>query len=136
MTVSQCDDFASLCAVSGLLAVCSEVKGLLDLPGLDHSSIQPFPPGHLQTFNIDAQGRALMSEIKEFLPIGGSDPCTVAKLVLDDPSANIRKLLKDAVKKRLLAERRIGCLLSGGLDSSLIAALLVECMKEEGCNYK
>ena len=77
-----------------------------------------------------------MAEIKEFLPIGGSNPHTVAKLELTDPSANIRKLLKDAVKKRLLADRRIGCLLSGGLDSSLIAALLVECMKEEGCAYK
>ena len=120
----------------GLLAVCSEVKGLLDLPGLDHASIQPFPPGHVQTYAIDAQGRASKSEIKEFLPIGGCDPLTVAKLLPDDVGANIRMLLKGAVKKRLLADRRIGCLLSGGLDSSLIAALLVECMKEERCNYK
>ena len=36
----------------------------------------------------------------------------------------IRNLLTNAVKKRLMAEREIGCLLSGGLDSSLITSLV------------
>ena len=35
---------------------------------------------------------------------------------------NIKKILTESVKKRLMSERKIGCLLSGGLDSSLIAA--------------
>lgn len=39
---------------------------------------------------------------------------------------DINVLLKKAVKKRLMSDRPIGCLLSGGLDSSLIAALLNE----------
>ena len=43
---------------------------------------------------------------------------------------NVRRLLKEAVRKRLMTERRIGCLLSGGLDSSLVAALVVECIRE------
>ncbi|MBS00615.1 MAG: asparagine synthase (glutamine-hydrolyzing) [Candidatus Marinimicrobia bacterium] len=37
---------------------------------------------------------------------------------------NIRNLLIEAVKKRLMSEREIGCLLSGGLDSSLITSLV------------
>ena len=36
----------------------------------------------------------------------------------------LRKVLIDSVKRRLLSERPIGCLLSGGLDSSLIASIL------------
>lgn len=36
----------------------------------------------------------------------------------------IEKCLNNAVSKRLLSDRPIGCLLSGGLDSSLIASLL------------
>lgn len=53
-----------------------------------------------------------------------------------DVHGNIRMLLSAAVKKRLMADRRIGCLLSGGLDSSLIAALLVKHAKEENLPYK
>ena len=37
---------------------------------------------------------------------------------------NIRHKLVDAVRKRMMSEREIGCLLSGGLDSSLIASIV------------
>ena len=39
-------------------------------------------------------------------------------------------LLQEAVKKRMMSERPIGCLLSGGLDSSLITALVSKYYKE------
>jgi len=42
----------------------------------------------------------------------------------EDICTQIQVLLEDAVKKRLMAEREIGCLLSGGLDSSLITSLV------------
>nr|CAD7572275.1 unnamed protein product [Timema californicum] len=51
-------------------------------------------------------------------------------------TGNIRTLLTASVKKRLMAERRIGCLLSGGLDSSLVAALTVQLAKEANLPYK
>jgi asparagine synthetase B (glutamine-hydrolysing) len=54
----------------------------------------------------------------------------------NDVLENVQTLLTAAVKKRLMSDRRIGCLLSGGLDSSLIAALLVKLAKEAGVPYK
>jgi len=43
----------------------------------------------------------------------------------------IRKLLGESVQKRLLSDRPIGCLLSGGLDSSIIAGIMCTYRKPE-----
>jgi len=43
-----------------------------------------------------------------------------------DINNNIKIILTESVKKRLMSDRKIGCLLSGGLDSSLIAALVAK----------
>ena len=54
---------------------------------------------------------------------------------LDDVSLNIRSYLVNAVNMRLMSHRRIGCMLSGGLDSSLIAALTVQEARKQGISY-
>ena len=53
-----------------------------------------------------------------------------------EPGAQICQLLKESVRKRLMGVRRIGCLLSGGLDSSLIASLVTQVAKEVNLGYK
>ena len=121
--------------VSGTLGVCSEAKGLLNVPHADGVLVQPFKPGHVQSLAINMEGQVMWSESYPVVTVGGSDFNNVACLVPDDVYSNIRMLLKEAVKKRLISDRRIGCFLSGGLDSSLICALLAECMKEEGIKY-
>ena len=42
----------------------------------------------------------------------------------EDVYAHIRELFTKAVVKRLMSERPVGCLLSGGLDSSLVTAIV------------
>jgi len=43
---------------------------------------------------------------------------------------SINQLLRSAVKKRMMSDRKIGCLLSGGLDSSLIASIVAEAAED------
>jgi len=44
--------------------------------------------------------------------------------------SEIKSLLTSAVRKRMMADREIGCLLSGGLDSSLISSLVASMCKD------
>jgi len=53
-----------------------------------------------------------------------------------DYFASIRSGLEAAVSKRMLTERPVACLLSGGLDSSLIAALCQKQLKAVGKRLK
>ncbi|XP_076461604.1 asparagine synthetase [glutamine-hydrolyzing]-like [Babylonia areolata] len=124
----------------GFLAVCSEAKGLF---GLSHSlcdktaKMEPFLPGHVEVYDLDHLGRATLSSRASFNR-PGQFPLykTLVSHEGDDIKKNIRTLLEAAVRKRLMSERRIGCMLSGGLDSSLVAALLVKLSKEMGLDYK
>ncbi|XP_067649398.1 asparagine synthetase [glutamine-hydrolyzing]-like [Haliotis asinina] len=121
---------------SGFLAVCSEAKGLF---GLSHNltdeaaDIVQVDPGTVEEYDLDNNGRATFRKMKQFHSIGNiplyKTPVDADSLG-SDVAANIRVLLEASVKKRLMADRRIGCLLSGGVDSSLVTALVVKNVKD------
>ena len=121
----------------GILGLCSEVKGLLYPAKRVNAEIHPFPPGHVQSYELNSQGQASLLSQKRVISIGGTDPRNGMTLS-SSVESNVRVLLKEAVRKRLMTGRRIGCLLSGGLDSSLITALVVQCIREDrnGYSYK
>lgn len=126
----------------GQLAVCSESKGIIGITKHITSKyvLEPFPPGYYEEYEIlDDYRVKLLSKVNYHKPEEKPSFQVYTpwnELHSTDIHENIRKLLSAAVKKRLMTDRKIGCLLSGGLDSSLIAALLVKHAKEANLPYK
>ena len=59
----------------GFLAVCSEAKGLITLSydnghAMNTSKVEVFPPGHVETYSLDMNGKAFLSERTRFHKIG------------------------------------------------------------------
>lgn len=124
---------------NGFLAVCSEAKGLIGLSQEAYSEhVEPFLPGHVESYKLDMLGKASFEERIRFHKVGEAPAYKTVAEIQDknDVEENIRILLEAAVEKRLMAERRIGCLLSGGLDSSLVASILVKKAKEMKLSYR
>ncbi|KAJ3609172.1 hypothetical protein NHX12_023696 [Muraenolepis orangiensis] len=125
----------------GLLALSSEAKGLTEITSCT-ASVVPFLPGHIEAFDLKASGKVESVQFDRFHCCTEAPAHSLYDAVQtasgfdeDTVKSNIRLLFENAVRKRLMAQRRIGCLLSGGLDSSLVAATLVKLAKEENLPY-
>ena len=116
---------------------CSEIKGLfalgvrtqIDLSGLDSfltlrytpspqtllSDIQRLAPGHVHTLNL----RTFKTSTKPYIS------ATQSRFMgsFDDAVAAYKEQVQEAVQRQLLADVPVGLLLSGGIDSALIAAM-------------
>ena len=123
------------------LVLCSEIKSLVPIE--QHISanghkmeLEVFPPGEYASYSLGPTGLLTLIEKGPYTYVGKRPVFdTRVKPDSSDHLENIRTLFTEAVKKRLMADRRIGCLLSGGLDSSLVAALLTKLAKEAGMDY-
>jgi asparagine synthase (glutamine-hydrolysing) len=76
-------------------------------------------PGHVLVFERGAVTTRMWWDV----PVGPSRP-EVSTLPDDEAVARFRARLEDAVRTRLMADVPLGMFLSGGLDSSAIAALM------------
>jgi len=99
-------------------------------------SFRQFPQGSVMKLTYNMYDHIDSETIKCYLPntfySGVSNKIENEKLFLK----NIREKLEKAVEKRLMSDRPIGCLLSGGVDSSIIAALLQKYYKTQGKKIK
>ena len=129
---------------AGTLYFASEVKALLAIPGF-HAALDPFALDQVFTlwspiaprtafegvFELepgnymiaDASGR----RISTYWSLDFPDSADVRPdMNEDDKAAQLRHLLEDATRIRLRADVPVGSCLSGGLDSSIVAALAAE----------
>jgi len=91
------------------LVFASEIKAILDVA----EDVVAFPPGHFYTPERGLQRYYQVPEPQD----GFERP--------EDAVATLRATLERAVEKRLRSDVPLGCFLSGGLDSSIVAALAV-----------
>jgi len=112
---------------TGFQVFSSEIKALT--PICDH--IEVFPPGSWYRFSLPQAGQ---SEVG-MNAFGYHQIPWLKNPVLNDEALaclNLRASFESAVEKRLMSDRPIGALLSGGLDSSLVCAVAQRYLKTQG----
>ena len=97
--------------------ISSEMKCLYDL----NRNIEFYPPGSYSIFDIDTNNLITNKYYDLIYPVVEYDENISIQ--------NIRKILNMSVEKRMITDRPIGCLLSGGLDSSIIASIMSKRVK-------
>lgn len=127
------------CLHRGRLAFASEIKSLLELDGfsrepdpeaLYHYLSMDYIPGELTAF------RGIM-ELRPGFCLSASDPdrAVVSSFVAPDPPVDAligtreaveesRRLLSESVRRQTVSDVPVGVMLSGGMDSSALTALM------------
>jgi asparagine synthase (glutamine-hydrolysing) len=100
----------------GSIWFASEMKALQDAC----ETIDVFPPGHVY--------RSKTGKLERWFAPAWLDPLRVPSTPADLPA--LRQVFVDAVVKRLMSDAPLGILLSGGLDSSLVASVAVRHIKD------
>lgn len=97
--------------------------GYLAGPRTLFRDIQKLPPGH--TLEIDAAGKV---EIRQYWDLAPGEP--LAGRSEQECAREYRHMLEGAVESHLMSDVPLGMFLSGGLDSSAIAALMTKLRRE------
>lgn len=128
----------------GRLIFGSEIKAILQHPAIERDvdpialyhylsyytapapdtlfqGIRKLPAGH--SMLVDGDGNA---SVERWWDLADAPRPDGAELTLDAAPGRVRQLLLDAVEERLMADVPYGVMLSGGLDSTAIAALVKE----------
>lgn len=110
------------------IAFSSELKGLVDNQINLVNNIKQFPPGHYMKliYGYDLVNEYQKISLNKFHNFSFKQTINNKNTALD----GIRKYFEKAVVKRMMSDRPICCLLSGGLDSSLVASVLAKNSKE------
>lgn len=97
----------------GNIGFCSEIKSLQSL--YNNEEIKIFQPGTYM--EIDENKNAEITRYYDY------DYSKIINNTEEEVMKNIKILFAKSVNKRLMSDRPLGCLVSGGLDSSLVASI-------------
>ncbi|MBU1948964.1 MAG: asparagine synthase (glutamine-hydrolyzing), partial [Candidatus Eisenbacteria bacterium] len=93
--------------------------------------IEELPPGCIQTYTAEG-----MAEKRFYEPHYPHDGAHSFQGSIDEATEAVREVLEEAVRLRILrSDVPVGCYLSGGLDSSLVAALGLGVKGDKFCTY-
>jgi asparagine synthase (glutamine-hydrolysing) len=110
---------------TGGVVFASEIKGL------PRGAIPvPFPPGHFSAHDLTT-GTMIMTRAYHTIPTQ-KIPAFSSVFSRTEARHALNVALTEAVKKRLMSDRPIGALLSGGVDSSLVAAIAARELRKTG----
>jgi asparagine synthase (glutamine-hydrolysing) len=107
---------------TGDIGLASELKCLTTI----FDRIEQFPPGTTYC-SVDSVTLKKHDKYEKYYTHEYNIKCPINGLdndVLDNIKKNIHDKLITSTKKRMISDRKIGCLLSGGLDSSIITAIV------------
>lgn len=100
------------------LMVASELKSF----PCEYENVMPFPPGQYATLSASTSSGEQLLEFGRY--VEDAPPNAIIPICSShDRLTCIRESLTDAVRKRFMSDRPVGCILSGGLDSTLITAI-------------
>jgi asparagine synthase (glutamine-hydrolysing) len=104
-------------AVSSLLR-----HGYVPAPGSIHAGVNKLEPGHLLSWRLgEAPSVAPYWSLDAVIAAGRADPFAGSNAEAVD---TLEALLTGAVRRQMTADVPLGAFLSGGIDSSLVAALM------------
>jgi len=98
------------------LIFSSEVKGINSYDG----EIEEFPPGCITLYNFDDLGKQVDKTIYTFKNVYVQDNFTSSE---EYHLQSVKNAVINSVKRRLDSDRPLAFLLSGGVDSSLVASI-------------
>jgi asparagine synthase (glutamine-hydrolysing) len=95
--------------------------GYVPTPRTFFAGIQSVPPGHVLILEADG-GVTLQAYWQP--PVPGVNDCDTVDVSFEEARREVRRLLCDAVDRRLIADVPLGAFLSGGIDSSAVVAFM------------
>jgi asparagine synthase (glutamine-hydrolysing) len=99
--------------------------GYVPTPETFFAGVKSVPPAHVLT--LYPGGEPLLERYWR-LEVPGRDTVSGEDLEMTEAAAEIRRLLTEAIRRRLVSDVPLGAFLSGGIDSSAIVALMAGVM--------